>query len=85
MMNIKRYHYPVMVTEVVENLNVAQGGRYIDGTLGEGGHTEAILEISQPGGQVLGIDADHEAIIISKKRLARFSDCSFFQIQNFLK
>ena len=36
MMNIKRYHYPVMVTEVVENLGVVQGGRYIDGTLGEG-------------------------------------------------
>ncbi|MBM02011.1 MAG: 16S rRNA (cytosine(1402)-N(4))-methyltransferase [Chloroflexi bacterium] len=83
MMNIKRYHYPVMVTEVVENLDVVQGGRYIDGTLGEGGHTEAILEISQPGGQVLGIDADHEAIIISKKRLERFSDCSFFSNSKF--
>ena len=83
MMNIKRYHYPVMVTEVVENLGVVQGGRYIDGTLGEGGHTEAILEVSQPGGQVLGIDADHEAIIISKKRLDKFSDCSFFSNSKF--
>ena len=83
MMNIKRYHYPVMVTEVVENLGVVQGGRYIDGTLGEGGHTEAILEVSQPGGQVLGIDADHEAIIISKKRLNKFSDCSFFSNSKF--
>ena len=83
MMNIKRYHYPVMVTEVVENLSVVQGGRYIDGTLGEGGHTEAILEVSQPGGQVLGIDADHEAIIISKKRLDKFSDCSFFSNSKF--
>ena len=77
-MNIKRYHFPVMVTEVIENLDVVQGGRYIDGTLGEGGHTEAILEMSQPGGQVLGIDADHEAILISKKRLSRYSECSFF-------
>jgi len=78
MMNIKRYHFPVMITEVIENLDVVQGGRYIDGTLGEGGHAEAILEMSQPGGQVLGIDADHEAILISKERLSKYSECSFF-------
>ena len=48
-MNLKRYHFPVMLTEVVENLEVTAGGRYIDCTLGEGGHSEAILEFSQPG------------------------------------
>ena len=54
-MNLKRYHFPVMLTEVVENLEVTPGGRYIDCTLGEGGHSEAILEFSQPGGQLLGL------------------------------
>ena len=38
------------------------GGRYIDGTLGGAGHTELLLERSAPDGQVLGIDADHEAL-----------------------
>tara|TARA_B100000941_G_C28492034_1_gene548512 strand:+ start:467 stop:1396 length:930 start_codon:yes stop_codon:yes gene_type:complete len=76
-MNLKRYHFPVMLTEVVENLRVTPGGRYIDCTLGEGGHSEAILEFSQPGGQLLGIDADHEAILVSKRRLEAYKDCSF--------
>lgn len=84
-MNIKRFHTPVMLTEVVENLNVVQGGRYIDGTLGEGGHSEAILATSQPGGQLLGIDADHEAIMITKERLSIYSDCSFFVNSKFSK
>ena len=76
-MNLKRYHFPVMLTEVVENLGVTPGGRYIDCTLGEGGHSEAILEFSQPGGQLLGIDADHEAILVSKRRLEAYKDCSY--------
>ena len=66
-----------MLTEVIENLEVTAGGRYIDCTLGEGGHSEAILEFSQPGGQLLGLDADHEAIIVSRNRLERFKDYSF--------
>ena len=76
-MNLKRYHFPVMLTEVVENLGVTPGGRYIDCTLGEGGHSDAILEFSQPGGQLLGIDADHEAILVSKRRLEAYKDCSY--------
>ena len=66
-----------MLTEVVENLGVTPGGRYIDCTLGEGGHSEAILEFSQPGGQLIGIDADHEAILVSKRRLEAYKDCSY--------
>jgi len=84
-MNLKRYHFPVMLTEVVENLGVTPGGRYIDCTLGEGGHSESILEFSQPGGQLLGIDADHEAILISKKRLDSYKDCSFLVNSYFSK
>ncbi|MFL2677495.1 MAG: 16S rRNA (cytosine(1402)-N(4))-methyltransferase RsmH [Dehalococcoidia bacterium] len=84
-MNLKRYHFPVMLTEVVENLEVTSGGRYIDCTLGEGGHSEAILEFSQPGGQLLGLDADHEAIIVSKNRLERFKNSSFLVNSYFSK
>ena len=84
-MNLKRYHFPVMLTEVIENLEVTPGGRYIDCTLGEGGHSEAILEFSQPGGQLLGLDADHEAIMVSKNRLERFKDSSFLSNSYFSK
>ena len=62
-----------MLTEVIENLEVTAGGRYIDCTLGEGGHSEAILELSQPGGQLLGLDADHEAIMVSRNRLEKYN------------
>jgi len=84
-MNLKRYHFPVMLTEVIENLNVTAGGRYIDCTLGEGGHSEVILELSQPGGQLLGLDADHEAIIVSKNRLERYKNSSFLVNSYFSK
>ena len=84
-MNLKRYHFPVMLTEVIENLEVTPGGRYIDCTLGEGGHSEAILEFSQPGGQLLGLDADHEALIVSRNRLKRFKDSSFLVNSYFSK
>ena len=51
-------HVPVLLDEVIESLAVQPGGRYIDCTLGAGGHAAAILENSAPGGQLLGIDAD---------------------------
>lgn len=50
---------PVMLGEVLENLNIKSGGLYIDCNLGGGGHTREIL---QQGGKVLGIDLDPEAI-----------------------
>ena len=37
-------HYPVMLTESINNLNIKQSGYYIDGTLGLGGHAIKILE-----------------------------------------
>lgn len=55
-------HEPVLKTEVLEGLHVQSGGRYIDGTLGGGGHTRAMLEASAPDGCVLGIDQDPDAI-----------------------
>jgi len=65
-------HAPVLVKETVEALAVQQGGRYIDCTVGGGGHAAAILDHSSPGGQLLGIDADPEAIKIAQKRLEAY-------------
>jgi 16S rRNA (cytosine1402-N4)-methyltransferase len=58
-----------MVAEVAEALRAGPGGRYIDCTLGAGGHTAAILEKSAPDGQVLGIDTDPAAIEMANDRL----------------
>ena len=65
-------HVPVMVEEVVKFLQPGAGGNYVDGTLGGGGHTQAILERSAPDRRVLGIDADAQAIARVGERLADF-------------
>ena len=66
-------HIPVLLNEVIEALQVQPGRRYIDCTVGLGGHAQAILEQSSPGGKVLGIDADPEALRISSARLSQYS------------
>ncbi|MBL40969.1 MAG: 16S rRNA (cytosine(1402)-N(4))-methyltransferase [Chloroflexi bacterium] len=76
-------HNPVMVPEILKYLDVVSGGRYIDCTLGEGGHSKSILDASNPGGEVLGIDADHEAIEVSKSRLEKYKDRVIFVNDNF--
>jgi len=63
-------HVPVLLDEVLDGLNIQPGSRVIDGTLGGGGHTQAILERSQPDGQVLAFDADPAAIRRVSERLA---------------
>jgi len=63
-----------MTPEIMQALNVQPGGRYIDGTLGEGGHSMEILKAANPGGQVLGLDADAEAISVATERLAEHGD-----------
>ncbi len=64
-------HVSVMLGEVLQFLQPQSGGLYIDGTLGGGGHTVAILEQSAPDGRVLGIDTDEQAL---QRVRAQFSD-----------
>ena len=77
-------HIPVLAREVIQNLAVQPGGRYIDCTLGAGGHAQTILEHSAPGGQLLGIDADPEAIRTSSERLASFGKSVLLVNDNFV-
>lgn len=63
-------HVPVMPGAVVEALAIRPDGRYIDGTLGGGGHTSLILERGAPDARVLGIDADPLALTRVAERLA---------------
>src|SRR5260221_4083169 len=56
---MSKYHTTVLLQEAVDALEVKQGQKYIDATLGGGGHTKLILEHR---GEVLGIDVDQEAL-----------------------
>jgi len=62
-------HEPVLLKESISALQIQRGGRYIDCTINGGGHAAAILEESAPGGQLLGIDADPEAIKVVREKL----------------
>ena len=69
-----RYHTPIMLEEVLEFLHPSSGKIYLDGTLGTGGHAEALLARSAPAGRLVGIDTDAESIAIARKRLAPYGD-----------
>jgi 16S rRNA (cytosine1402-N4)-methyltransferase len=72
-----------MVAEALAALAVQPGGRYLDCTLGAGGHADAILKHSAPGGQLLGLDADPEAIEISRERLKKYGNSVLTVNSNF--
>ena len=76
-------HEPVMLAETLAALRVQPGGRYVDCTVGGGGHAEAILEASQPGGSLLGIDADPDALARTQRRLSRFGSAFAIAEGNF--
>lgn len=65
-------HIPVLFNEVISLLQPQANGRYLDGTVGAGGHTAGILDASAPTGRVLGLDKDPEAIAFAQKRLAKY-------------
>ena len=67
------YHVPVMLEEVLRYLRPSEGGLYFDGTVGGGGHSEAILEAGVAA-RVVGVDQDPEALAVAQRRLARFGD-----------
>lgn len=67
-------HVTVLLQEAMAFLKPTSGGRYLDGTMGGGGHAEAILAASAPDGQVLGLDRDDEALAAARERLKVFGD-----------
>jgi 16S rRNA (cytosine1402-N4)-methyltransferase len=66
-------HKTVMTAEVLDALAPRAGGRYADGTVGGGGHAEAILATSSPTGWLSGCDRDGDAVEAAKQRLTPFA------------
>ncbi|MFQ5421510.1 MAG: 16S rRNA (cytosine(1402)-N(4))-methyltransferase RsmH [Anaerolineae bacterium] len=71
-------HIPVLYHEVMTLLQPRPDGRYLDGTVGAGGHTAGILAASAPTGRVLAFDRDPEAIAFAQQQLASFGSRVLF-------
>lgn len=72
MSEASRLHVPVLPEETLAALNPVSGGRYLDGTLGMGGHARAVLEVS--GTRLCGLDRDEGALELAAAELAEFGD-----------
>ena len=66
-------HIPVLLNEVIENLNINPDGIYIDLTLGRAGHSSEILKRLSNKGKLIGFDQDIDAIQASIERLSKIS------------
>lgn len=67
-------HTPIMVSDVLALLEPERGGVFVDGTLGGGGHAQAVLERLNSSGRLYGIDRDDDALRAASARLAPFGD-----------
>ncbi|MEK7680983.1 MAG: 16S rRNA (cytosine(1402)-N(4))-methyltransferase RsmH [Patescibacteria group bacterium] len=76
-------HIPVLKNEVLESLQLKPGDNVVDCTLGDAGHSEAMLEKIAPEGKLLGIDLDIEAVLRAKRFLYRFEDSAILIRDNF--
>lgn len=77
------YHTPVLLKETLELLNPTKEGFWVDATAGGGGYSRHILEKITPGGKLIAIDRDEEAIEQCEKTLADFEGYAIFINDNF--
>ncbi len=80
---IPGYHVPVLLREVLHWLLTEPGGIYVDGTVGGGGHAEAILQRLNAEGRLIGLDVDPEALEFAGKRLEPFGPRVLLRRANF--
>jgi 16S rRNA (cytosine1402-N4)-methyltransferase len=76
------HHIPVLLDAVLDGLTIQPQGRYLDATVGGGGHSRHILEAAS-GVEVVGLDQDARAIAAAQENLAEFGDRIQFQHTNF--
>jgi 16S rRNA (cytosine1402-N4)-methyltransferase len=67
-------HEPVLYQEIIHALRPKSTGFYVDGTLGAGGHAAGLLAGSEPGGRLLGLDVDPQALELARQNLAPFGE-----------
>ncbi len=72
-------HLPVLYTQVLDGLKVIENGTYLDGTFGRGGHARGVLEQLGPGGRLLVMDKDPEAIAVAERDFAPDPRVSIFR------
>lgn len=82
-MEAHTYHTPVLLQETLFYLLTQRNGLYVDGTIGGGGHAEAILDRLSSPGKLIGIDLDIDALAAAKNRLGRFGDRAILIKENF--
>ena len=80
----KKMHTSVMLTEVLEYLNLSSGKIIIDATTGTGGHSLEIAERITKKGRLICIDRDQESLVIAEERLSQFNDACEFVYGNFI-
>jgi 16S rRNA (cytosine1402-N4)-methyltransferase len=82
-MDRKPSHQPVLYHEIIHALKPQQGKKYIDGTVGAGGHARGILEASNPTSMLLGFDLDPLALSLAHENLAQFGSRSVLVHANY--
>jgi len=76
-------HEPVLVAEILENLQLANKKIVVDGTLGLGGHSKKMLEAMAQDGKLIGFDVDDDNMAVAKRNLQSFGDRAVFVRSNF--
>ena len=72
-------HIPVLREQCIECLNIKEGGVYVDGTLGGGGHSSCVLERLNNTGRLIGIDRDSDALTHTSQKLSQYSNVTYVQ------
>lgn len=67
------HHIPVMLAEILDHMGLRPGGIYVDCTLGGGGHSSEMVKRVQPGGRIIGIDQDPDALKAAGAKLAEYA------------
>lgn len=76
-------HIPVLLNETIEGLDIKENGIYVDCTLGGGGHSLEILKRIGPGGKLIAIDQDEDALLEAQERLSAYKDQIYFVKSNY--